>query len=235
MKKIVRFTLMSAVLGLVSSPAFAEIDCVRHALSVKHAIAANQSATLQIVEKEVAAYPGCACELVKAAIEGSKASVVLVAAIVETAATVAPEHLHLIAQCALAVAPDARANVQAVLAKLEPKKSRVANNKKDAKGATVIRTDSKGGLPPSPTVWSNPLDFPGSGIETVNQANTGGRPSVGPNPGGPGGLPFLPFGPPIFIPPVIVPPAITSPAPLPPPLTSPTPPTLPTSGTGGGI
>ena len=212
MKKTVRFALLSAALGLLSSSAtFAAVDCVKLALSVKHSVAANPSATLQIVEKQVAANPGCACELVKAAIEGSKADVKLVAAIVETAATVAPEHRRLIGQCAVAVAPDALPNVQAVLAKLEPhQKSKPLACSKDA-----MKGSAKGGeVPPVPT--SNPLDFPGSGI---------GDPPVhvGGNPGGPGGFPILPPGLPSFVPPIVTPPIIT-----PPPVTTPTVPNNPT-------
>jgi len=216
MKKTVRFALLSAALGLLSSSAaLAAADCVKLALSVKLAVAANPSATLQIVEKEVAATPACACELVKAAIEGSKASVELVAAIVQTAATVAPEHRRLIGQCAVAVAPDARANVQAVLDKLEHGKAKPAASSKggmSAKGAEVV--------PPSPA--SNPLDFPGSGI---------GEPpvQVGPNPGGPGGFPILPFGPPTVLPPIITPPIITPPIVIP-PIIIPLPITPPTAG-----
>lgn len=207
MKNTVRFALISAALGLLSSSAaFAKVDCVKLALSVKHAVAANPSATLQIVEREVSATPACACELVKAAIEGSKANVQLVAAIVETAATVAPEHRRLIGQCAVAVAPEALASVQAVLAKLEPqdKVSRPVSTAKNgmgpgAKGAEVV--------PPQPA--SNPLDFPGSGIADAPV-------HVGPTPGGPGGFPVLPFGPPSYVPPVITPPIVT-----PPPITPP--------------
>ena len=155
MKNTVRFALLSAALGLLStSAAFAKVDCVKLALRVQHSVAANPSATLQIVEKEVALTPACACELVKAAIKGSKADVKLVAAIVETAATVAPEHRHLIGQCAVAVAPEALAAVQAVLAKLDPQEK------------SKILAGAKNALPEAkakPT--SNPLDFPGSSIE----------------------------------------------------------------------
>lgn len=205
MKKTVRFALLSAALGLLSSTAaFAKVDCVKLALSVKTAVAATPSATLQIVEKEVSANPECACELVKAAIEGSKANVDLVASIVETAATVAPEHRRLIGQCAVAVAPDALPKVQAVLAKLEPAGSKSRSHSKDAmKGAKGVEV-------PPPTPASNPLDFPGSGIADPPV-------HVGPNPGGPGGFPVLPFGPPIFVPPIITPPII-----IPPPVTPPT-------------
>jgi hypothetical protein len=203
MKMSVRFALFSAVLGLLSSSAaLAEVDCIKLALSVKLAVAADPAATLQIVEKEVAATPACACELVKAAIEGAKASVQLVAAIVETAATVAPEHRRLIGQCAVAVAPDALPNVQAVLAKLEPKSTKIASGSKDAKSAKAGQTTQ----PPA----SNPLDFPGSGIADPPV-------QVGGNPGGPGGFPILPFGPSIFVPPIVTPPIV-----VPPPVTPPT-------------
>ena len=201
MKKTIRFAMISAGLGLLSSAAaFAEVDCLKLALSVKHTVAANSSATLQIVEKEVAANPGCACEIVKAAIEGSKAPVTLVAAIVEAAITVAPEHRHLIAQCALAVAPDALPNVQAVLAKFDPNRNRPPGH--SAKGAVEV-VGAKG-APVAPVPDSNPLDFPGSGIADPPV-------HVGGNPGGPGGLPILPWGPPIFVPPVISPPIVTPP------------------------
>lgn len=192
MKMTLRFALLSAAFGLLStSAAFADVDCAKLTQSVKQAIAADASATLQIVEKEISANPGCACEVVKAAIEQSKADAKLVASIVETAATAAPQHMRLISQCAVAVAPDALSNVQAVLVKLDPnsgESSKVTKSAKDAKGLVT------------PPVAANPLDFPGSGV---------GDPPVrvGNNPGGPGGLPILPWGPPPGQPPTgIVPP-----------------------------
>ena len=211
MKKTVRFALLSAALGLLSSSAtFAAVDCVKLALTVKHAVATNPSATLQIVEKQVSATPACACELVKAAIEGSKANVQLVAAIVETAATVAPEHRRLIGQCAVAVAPDALPNVQAVLAKLEPRqKAKPVSTAKNATG-----TSAKGGEVPAQPA-SNPLDFPGSGIADPPV-------HVGPSPGGPGGFPVIPVGPPNFVPPVVTPPIVVPP-PISPPVNAPLP------------
>ena len=61
MKMTIRFALLRAAFGLLSSSAaFAEVDCVKLAQSVKLAVAADHSATLQIVEKEVSANPGCA-------------------------------------------------------------------------------------------------------------------------------------------------------------------------------
>jgi hypothetical protein len=157
MKMTIRYTLLSAALGLFSHTAFAEVDCAKLAQSVKQAIAADAASTLQVVEKEIAANPGCACEVVKAAIEGSNADAKLVAAIVETASTAAPQHLRLISQCAVAVAPDALSEVQAVMAKIDPSSGEAAPMKSDSKDAK----DEKGpGTQPPPA--ANPLDFPGS-------------------------------------------------------------------------
>lgn len=183
MKQSVFFSLFSAVLALI--PVSAEVDCLQLSLSVKHAVAAEQSKVLEIVSNEVSSAPGCACEIVKAAIEGSQAKPETVAAIVETAATVAPEKMRLISQCAVAVAPDALTQVQAVLAKLDPNRGESGADAKSAK-------DSKEPVG-EVAAMPNPLDFPGQG-------------PVGPTHGGPGGSPMLPIFPPVC---VILPPAVT--------------------------
>jgi len=185
---LVKQTLIASIFvaSLALLPASAEVDCLKLSLSVKHAVAAEQSKVLEIVSTEVGAAPGCACEIVKAAIEASHAKPATVAAIVETAATVAPEHLRLISQCAVAVAPDALAQVQAVLAKLDPNSGKAGHSAKgviDAKDAK----DAKGEVATIP----NPLDFPGTG-------------PVGPIFGGPGGEPLIPIFPPPSPPPAPV-------------------------------
>lgn len=182
MKTSVKFTLLSAAFALLAAPAYAAVDCSNLVASVKQAVAAQGADTLQIVEREVTANPDCACEVVKAAIQGSNADAQLVAAIVETAATVAPKHMRLISQCAVAVAPDALASVQAVVAKIDPAGGTAATvSSKDAKGGAVA--------PPKEDLYGNPLDFPGSGIGMMGST---GR--IGDNPGGPGGLSILPWG-----------------------------------------
>ena len=181
MKKTYRFAIVAAVLGLSSSAAMAEVDCLKLSVSVKHAVAAAPAEVLQIVEKQVAANSGCACEIVKAAIEASKADAAQVAAIVEVAGTVAPDQLRLVSQCAVAVAPDALVEVQMVAARLDPSKGEVADSAKSPKAPIDVKP-----------AW-NPLDFPGQG-------------PVGPNPGGPGGIPVLPFTPPVTVPPIVNPP-----------------------------
>jgi len=173
MKQTIFFGVFSAALALMS--ASAEVDCLKLALSVKGAVAAEQSKVLEIVSAEVGAAPGCACEVVKAAVEATSAKPETVAAIVEAAVTAAPEQMRLIAQCAVAVAPDALNQVQAVLAKLDPNRGESAPSSKDAKAPA-------GEVAAMP----NPLDFPGQG-------------PVGPIPGGPGGMPLIPVFPPVII------------------------------------
>jgi hypothetical protein len=181
MKKTFRFAIVAALLGFASS-AMAEVDCLKLSVAVKHAVAADPTEVLKIVEKEVGANSSCACEIVKAAIEASKADAAQVASIVEIAGTIAPDQLRLVSQCAVAVAPDALVEVQAVTARLDPNKGEVAAESSKGPKAPI---DVK-------PAW-NPLNFPGQG-------------PVGPNPGGPGGIPVMPFNPPPTVPPVINPP-----------------------------
>jgi hypothetical protein len=183
MKPNVRFVIFSAALGLL--PAIAAnaetpaVDCVALTLSVKNAVVADQSKVLEIVSTEVAAAPDCACEVVKAAIEGSKASAETVAAIVEAASIAAPEQMRLVSQCAVAVAPDALSAVQAVLAKLDPNLGESGSSAKDSK-------DAKGEVAAADAPF-NPLDIPPG--STVPPPPT-----------------YTPPGPPPLMPPVFPPP-----------------------------
>lgn len=184
MKKTIFLAAFSASLGLVSA---SDQDCGKLAISVKAAVSTEQSKVLEIVSKEVASSPSCACEVVKASIEGTGADVKTVAAIVETAITAAPDQMRLIAQCAIAVAPDALVEVQAVLAKLDPNAGDSGQSAKSAKSA-------KGEKAPIGEVAAmpNPLDFPGKG-------------PVGP---------LFPIFPPVIInPPIINPPPVSPPNP----------------------
>jgi hypothetical protein len=184
MKTTFRVALAATALGMLPAVSMAEVDCLKLAVSVKHAVAAQPAEVLQIVEKEVAANPNCSCEIVKSAIEASKADSKAVAKIVETAASVAPDKMRLISQCAVAVAPDSLTAVQAVMARIDPSKGESGYSSKGGKVSDVA-------VKPA---W-NPLDFPGQG-------------PVGPTPGGP---PMLPPGLPPSIPPIIVPPIIVPP------------------------
>jgi hypothetical protein len=173
MKQSIFFGVFSAVLAL--NPASAEVDCLKLFLTVKAQVAAEQSKVLEIVSTEVSSTPTCACEIVKAAIEGSSAKPDTVAAIVEAAITAAPDQMRLISQCAVAVAPDALAKVQAVLAKFDSNRGESADSSKGAKDAK----EPVGEVAAMP----NPLDFPGEG-------------PIGP---GIGDTPDVPFFPPVII------------------------------------
>ena len=141
---------------------------------------------VEIVSEEVSANQSCSCEVVKAAIVQSLPDAKSVAAIVEAAILAAPEQMRMTAQCAIAVAPDAIAEIQAIVARLDPNRGDAAGKSdKSAKIANVPLGDVANA--------TNPLDFPGNG-------------PVGPAPGGPGGIPlFPPIVPTVINPPVVTP------------------------------
>lgn len=184
MKKLIFSALLTASLGML--PCTAAVDCVSLTLTVKNEVVAQPSKVLEIVAAQVGAAPDCACEVVKSAIESSKANTKMVASIVEAAAMAAPDQLRLVSQCAVAVAPDALTAVQAIVAKLDPNLGDSAKSAKSSKS-------------PAGEVASmpNPLDFPGQG-------------PVGPTPGGPGGMPLIPQLPPV----IIAPPETITPDPV---------------------
>ena len=151
MKKIPSSVAMGALIGLLSAPfAFAEDSCASQSLALKGAIASAPSDLLQLVEAKVSASPGCSCEIVKTAIEVTQADAKTVAAIVRVASSASPDQMRLIAQCALAVAPDALADVQAVLAELDPnggKSGTVKNMFKNSEESYVFaKSGSLGGV-----------------------------------------------------------------------------------------
>ena len=167
-----------------AKPAIQAVDsCGSVYKHVSARVAGDPGRIVEIVSNEVATNQSCSCEVVKAAIDQSKPDAETVAAIVEAVILAAPEHLRIIAQCAIAVASDAIVDVQAVLARLDPNSGEnAAHGNKSPKAAI-------GEVAQMP----NPLDFPGQG-------------PVGPTPGGPGGLPLIP---PLF-PFVINPPVVTN-------------------------
>jgi hypothetical protein len=142
-------TLLSAGVSFAETPA--AVDCAKISTSIKAEVAENQSLVLQIVDRAVRENPSCACEIVKASIVASNADHKLIASIVEVVATAAPDQMRIAAQCAVAVAPDALEDVQAVLAKLDPA---TGNGAADS---------AKGGVDKQPVAADktpNPLDFP---------------------------------------------------------------------------
>lgn len=186
MKNTMKYALFGAVLALIT-PAHAEaIDCYKVSAAVKKAVTAKPDNVLALVKSNVAQNESCACEIVKAAIMASDADKKLVASIVEAAIEAAPSKYRIIGQCAVAVAPDALAEVQAVITKYGAASGDSGYSAKgDEKGGKVVK-----GPDPIP---SNPLDFPGQG-------------PIGPTLGGPGGFPLFPPG---LQPPTVTPPSAT--------------------------
>ena len=151
-------------------------DCAKISLSVRASVESNLSDLLEIVAKEVSASPDCACEIVKASIEGSGANADVVASIVESAATASPENMRLIAQCAIATVPDSLAQVQAVLAKLDPNAGESGYSSKSSKSGKGGTGDQKA------DEGDNPLDFPGE--DPYGRVSIGGSEGEGEGEGG---------------------------------------------------
>jgi hypothetical protein len=133
----------AVTLSGASAAETAIIDCTAVAARTK-ATAERTSVDpvelLNLIDREVSASPGCACEIVKAAIIGTNCDDAIVGYIVETAVRSAPENMRLIAQCAIATAPDSIARVQEVMGRLDPgagEAARSAKSAKDAKGIEV--------------------------------------------------------------------------------------------------
>ena len=108
--------------------------------------------------------------------------------IVETAIDAAPDKMRLIAQCAIAVAPDALPNIQAILVKLDPQ------------GGDTVYESEKGGLDKGAKVQmpeevrpASPLDGPYlvPGVPPIHPAGFTTPPSVS----DPGDMPAADFKP----------------------------------------
>lgn len=132
--------------------------CGEVSLAVTSRINLDPSTMLEIVQAETSANPSCACEIVKAAIQTTDGDTAQVIAIVETAITTAPEHLRLIAQCAIAASPESLTGVQALLAKLDPNAGSSGQGAKSAKNATAAVDSAQLKTPEEAT--PNPLDLP---------------------------------------------------------------------------
>ncbi|MEP4078816.1 hypothetical protein [Haloferula sp.] len=143
MKITPALALMAAVsLSGATAAEKAEIDCTVVAARTK-ATAERASVDpvelLNLIDREVSASPGCVCEIVKAAIIGTNCDDAIVGYIVETAIRASPENMRLIAQCAIATAPDSIVRVQEVMGRLDPGAGEKGSAKsaKDAKGLEV--------------------------------------------------------------------------------------------------
>lgn len=189
MKKTIKLAL--AATAVVASSVFAE-DCQKLSSDVTLEVTKSPEDVLSLVSKYVAANEGCGCEVVKAAIVVTEADKALVAQIVEAAISQAPKEMNTIATCAIAVAPDAHKEIQAVYAASATAQG--SSYSVSEKGGY----DEKGGG--EVAAAANPLDFPNSGATGNNPV--GPQPGVRPN--------VLPLGLPLIQPPVITPPSVTN-------------------------
>ena len=195
MKKTLKFALTAVLLAAAPLASAKDVDCVKVSDAVKAAVIADSNNVLEIVATQVASNESCACEIVKAAIVASDADRKTVALIVDTAILEAPDQLRIIAQCAIAIAPDAISKVQAVLEKYDKAGGEGHSEKgglsKDAISAVVD--------------MPNPLDFPSGSNDSGNPVGVGDSagPPSGESPLTPPGL--SPVFAPVPIPPCITP------------------------------
>lgn len=109
---------------------------------VKADCEAKPERVLVVVEDGVMQNEGCACEVVKGAIVGASAGARLVGEIVFTAVSKAPGAATTIAECALAAAPDASAEIRSALRTALGDKGAPAASERDGAG------DAAGGKGP---------------------------------------------------------------------------------------
>ncbi len=93
-----RLTAFLAVLGWATL-ASAAPKCDQISEDVRKAVATDPAKTLMIVEDALVINEACACEIVKAAIEASRADEVMKQQIVQTALAVAPKMAPVITAC----------------------------------------------------------------------------------------------------------------------------------------
>jgi len=154
MKNTLKFALVGALLA-VAAPVASAADCYAVSKLAAKEISAKPKHVLTIVAQQIAANEACACEIVKAAIVVTEADKQLVAQIVEQAIEAAPKRVSLITTCALAVAPDAHAEVMEVSAKY----SKGSGEGYSAK--SVYSAKDVGTPPTKPIARFEPLDFIG--------------------------------------------------------------------------
>ena len=150
MKNTLKFALVGALLA-VAAPVASAADCYAVSKLAAKEISAKPKHVLTIVAQQIAANEACACEIVKAAIVVTEADKKLVAQIVEQAIEAAPKRVSLITTCALAVAPDAHAEVMEVSAKYSKGTGEDYSSKSAKSGKELVK----------PIARFSPLDFIG--------------------------------------------------------------------------
>jgi hypothetical protein len=121
--------LVTMAFGQVSSAADKAQNCASEAKKVTAAVTAKPDDVLTVVAKEVQEAPTCACEIVKAAIDASKADKDLVVQIVTTASTLLPDETPTIIACAIDASPE---SARAIADKFGSGKGVVSSGKEPA-------------------------------------------------------------------------------------------------------
>jgi hypothetical protein len=93
--------------------------CLDLGEQLKERITAEPERVLEFTSDAIKSNPACSCELTKAAILASNADRKTVAAIVEAAILAHAESYRIIAHCALAQAPDATSEIQALFNRMK--------------------------------------------------------------------------------------------------------------------
>ncbi|MES2474197.1 MAG: hypothetical protein V4640_00355 [Verrucomicrobiota bacterium] len=142
-----------------------QFPCDQVALAVNRRITLDPSSLLEVVAAEVAANPHCCCEIVKSSIQTIEADPILVVEIVDAAIQSSPEHMRLISQCAIAMAPEALSAVQAHLAKLDPQGGDADSSAKSTAKSAKSAKSAKGNTGEIAQIVNseldlNPLDLP---------------------------------------------------------------------------
>ncbi len=179
MKNTLRFALVGALLS-VAAPVASAANCYTVSKQAAKLIAAKPANVLAIVAKQIEANPGCACEVVKAAIVSTEANKKLVAQIVEQAIKSAPKKMNLITKCALSVAPDARNEVVAVATKYA--RNAGASSVESSKGGVATKNDAtEDNLDPLSFVGNDhPTGAMSNGVFVLPAANGGPGAQVAP-------------------------------------------------------
>jgi hypothetical protein len=130
----------------------------------------------------IQADPDQACEITKSAVK--TADIKTITLIVEKTAELVPEKIQLVAQCAIAQAPDAAESVLHTLDRILGKNASASIVDSSKNGIDSAKSGKDGDVASATSL--NPLDFP---IGPNGATNT-----VGPPAGAAGGFPMLPPG-----------------------------------------
>lgn len=141
MKKSLLVTLLTVATSAMGFAADTTCDTV--GAQVTQEVTAKPENVLAIVSEKISANPSCACEVVKAAIQAAGADKELVGQIVFTAVVAAPTEATSIAECAVAVAPEASENIKAALRSAVSDKNPVSYGKNPGKDVVAPPVDEE--------------------------------------------------------------------------------------------